>query len=158
MLTTGTLSSRLVAVGASTGGTEAMARLFKLLPHPFPGIVVVQHLPPSFTGLYAKRLDKDLAFNVQEAADNVRIMPNSIYIAPGNRHLLVERRGGLCYTRLGDSDRVNGHCPSVDVLFNSVANELGRHAIGIILTGMGADGAMGLLHMRNRGSYTIGQD
>jgi two-component system chemotaxis response regulator CheB len=151
-------NGRLIAIGASTGGTEAMAKLFHLFPTPLPGIVVVQHMPPVFTQMYADRLNKELPFTVTEAKDNVRVMPNTIHIAPGDRHLQIERRGTQIFTRVGGQNKVNGHCPSVDVLFNSCAEVYGRLALGIILTGMGADGATGLLNMRRKGSFTIGQD
>ncbi len=148
----------LIAVGASTGGTEALARLFHLLPENMPGIVVVQHMPPVFTKMYAERLNKELPFTVTEASDNVQIRPRCVYIAPGDRHLTVKKRGSAYFTALGGTEKVSGHCPSVDVLFRSVAEEVGKHAVGIILTGMGADGAQGLLQMRQKGAYTIGQD
>lgn len=148
----------IIAIGASTGGTEALASLFHMLPENMPGIVVVQHMPPVFTKMYADRLNKELPFTVTEAQDNVQIKPGTIHIAPGDRHLLIKRNGPFFHTVLGNTEKVSGHCPSVDVLFESVANEAGKQATGIILTGMGADGALGLLRMRNRGAYTIGQD
>jgi two-component system chemotaxis response regulator CheB len=148
----------LIAIGASTGGTEALAQLFRLLPENIPGIVVVQHMPPVFTKMYAERLNKELPFTVAEAGDNELIKPRCIYIAPGDRHLTVKKRGSTYFTVLGGTDKVSGHCPSVDVLFKSVANEAGKRSVGIILTGMGADGAQGLLQMRQKGAYTIGQD
>ena len=148
----------LITIGASTGGTEALAKLFHLLPENMPGIVVVQHMPPVFTKMYADRLNKELPFTVVEAGDNAQIKPHCIYIAPGDRHLTVKKRGSAYFTVLGGTDKVSGHCPSVDVLFNSVANEAGKLSVGIILTGMGADGAKGLLQMRQKGAYTIGQD
>ncbi|NLT57743.1 MAG: chemotaxis protein CheB [Clostridiales bacterium] len=151
------LARRLIAVGASTGGTEAMAKLFRLLPVQLPGIVVVQHMPPVFTRMYAERLDEELPFSVREVSGEALIEPGSIHIAPGGRHLLVERRKDRFYTRLGDTEKVGGHCPSVDVLFRSVAAAAGPSAIGLLLTGMGADGAAGLVEMRQAGAYTIGQ-
>lgn len=154
----GDLSRRIVAIGASTGGTEALAKVLRMLPPEMPGIVVVQHMPPVFTNMYAERLDRELPFTVREAEDNVQILPGSIHIAPGDRHLRVKRRGGAFYTVVGGTDKVSGHCPSVDALFESVAEEAGSSAVGVILTGMGADGARGLLQMRNRGAFTIGQD
>jgi chemotaxis response regulator CheB len=152
------LTTKLIAIGASTGGTEALAKLFHLLPPHMPGIVVVQHMPPVFTQLYAERLNKELPYTVTEAKDNVQILPNTIHIAPGDRHLLVKKKGAALYTVLGNTTKVNGHCPSVDVLFNSVADEYAWQAMGVILTGMGADGAAGMLRMKSKGSYTIGQD
>ena len=152
------ITRRLIAIGASTGGTEALARLFRDLPPRIPGIVVVQHMPPVFTKMYAERLNRELPFAVCEATDGVLVEPGSIHIAPGDRHLLVERRGNRFYTRLGDTEKVSGHCPSVDALFSSVAHAVRSLATGVILTGMGADGAQGMLEMRGAGAYTIGQD
>jgi two-component system chemotaxis response regulator CheB len=152
------LTTKLIAIGASTGGTEALAKLFHLLPPHMPGMVVVQHMPPVFTQLYAERLDKELPYRVTEAKDNVQILPNTIHIAPGDKHLLIKKKGNSLYTVLGNTTKVNGHCPSVDVLFNSVADEYAWQSMGIILTGMGADGAAGMLRMKSKGSYTIGQD
>jgi two-component system chemotaxis response regulator CheB len=152
------LQNHIIAIGASTGGTEAMAKLFKMLPEDMPGIVVVQHMPPVFTRMYAERLDRELPFSVTEAADNIRIKPRTIHIAPGDRHLLVKRNGPHYYTHLGGTEKINGHCPSVDVLFESVAKAAGKNSTGIILTGMGADGARGLLRMKKSGAHTIGQD
>lgn len=152
------LQKHIIAVGASTGGTEALAKLFRNLPKEMPGIVVVQHMPPIFTRMYAERLNRELPFTVTEAEDNVQIKPGTIHIAPGDRHLLVRRNGPYYYTQLGGTEKINGHCPSVDVLFESVASQAGKNCTGIILTGMGADGAKGLLRMKNNGAYTIGQD
>lgn len=153
-----TSGSRIIAVGASTGGTEALSALFRGLHGDIPGIVVVQHMPPVFTAMFAERLDRELPFEVCEASDNLRIRPNCIYIAPGDRHLQIKRIGSSFFTVVGGTHKVNGHCPSVDVLFESVANAAGPGGIGVILTGMGGDGAEGLLAMRQRGAYTIGQD
>lgn len=152
------LQKHVIAIGASTGGTEAMAKLFHQLPEKLPGVVVVQHMPPVFTKMYAERLNRELALTVKEAVDNEMIKPGTVYIAPGDRHLQIKRKGPFYYTVLGNTEKVSGHCPSVDVLFNSVAKEAGKDATGIILTGMGADGALGLLRMKNMGAYTIGQD
>ena len=152
------VQSNIIAIGASTGGTEALVQLFKLLPETMPGMVVVQHMPPVFTKMYAQRLDNDLPFEVVEAQDNVLIKPCSVHIAPGDRQLMIKRCGNLFYTSLGNSEKVSGHCPSVDVLFESVSKEAGDLAVGIILTGMGADGAKGLASMRAKGAFTIGQD
>jgi two-component system chemotaxis response regulator CheB len=152
------LEGCIVAVGASTGGTEALAKLFRGLPPHMPGIVVVQHMPPVFTKMYADRLNNELEFDVVEAEDNAVVRPGSIHIAPGDRQMYVKRRGNGFVTALGGTEKVSGHCPSVDALFESVAKEAGRLACGIILTGMGADGAMGLLAMRRNGAYTLGQD
>lgn len=152
------LQKHIIAIGASTGGTEALVTLFKMLPSEIPGIVVVQHMPPVFTRMYAERLNRELPFNVTEATENILVKPGSIHIAPGDRHLIVKRNGPNYYTHLAGTEKVNGHCPSVDVLFNSVAEAAGKNCTGIILTGMGADGARGLLRMKNSGAYTIGQD
>jgi two-component system chemotaxis response regulator CheB len=123
-----------------------------------PGMVVVQHMPPVFTKMFADRLNNELPFEVREAEDNVLIAPNSIHIAPGDRHLRIQKQGPFFYTRLGGAEKISGHCPSVDALFSSVAETAGPQAVGIILTGMGADGAQGLLRMRKKGAFTIGQD
>lgn len=152
------LLNRIVAIGASTGGTEALAKVFHLLPPDMPGIVVVQHMPPVFTKMYADRLNNELPFTVCEAVDNVQVLPGSIHVAPGDRHLRIKKRGSGFFTAVGGTDKVSGHCPSVDALFDSVADEAGDAAVGVILTGMGADGAQGLLKMRRRGAFTIGQN
>jgi len=148
----------LIAIGASTGGTEATAQILKELGNDLPGIVIVQHMPAMFTRLYAERLNETCAMAVKEAADGDQIVPGRALIAPGGLHMSVARgRGGLiAECRAGE--KVNGHCPSVDVLFDSVARMKGVNALGIILTGMGSDGAKGLLAMRNAGAETIGQD
>ena len=156
--TGGVLSTRIIAVGASTGGTEALVALLGGLRANIPGIVIVQHMPPVFTEMFAQRLDRDLPFEVCEAKDNAPIKMNSIHIAPGDRHLMIKKIGSGYYTVLGGSTKFGGHCPSVDVLFSSVAKVAGSAATGIILTGMGGDGAEGMLEMRNNGAYTIGQD
>lgn len=158
VLLEGALATKIVAVGASTGGTEALATFFRGLKPTMPGIVVVQHMPPGFTDMFAKRLDKELPFDVCEAKDNTQIKLNSIHIAPGDRHLTVKKIGSNYYTVLGNSEKVGGHCPAVDVLFHSVAAVAGSAATGVILTGMGGDGAEGMLAMRERGAFTVGQD
>ena len=152
------LNNHIIAIGASTGGTEALAKLFRLLPGMMPGIVVVQHMPPVFTKLYADRLDRELPFKVVEAENHVQIKPGMICIAPGDRHMEIQRVNGSYHTKLGGTEKVGGHCPAVNVLFESVAKVAGKNATGVILTGMGADGAKGLLSMRNAGAYTFGQD
>lgn len=149
-----------IALGASTGGTQSTGKILKALPADVPGMVVVQHMPPDFTRMYAENLDKDCAMTIKEAKDGDQIEKGVVLIAPGgNMHLEVVKRGtGYC-VHLFHGEKVNGHCPSVDVLFNSVAKTTpGKDAIGIILTGMGADGARGLLEIKNKGGYTIGQD
>lgn len=115
-------------------------------------------MPPVFTAMFAERLDRELPFDVREAADNVHIMPNSIHIAPGDRHLRIKRVGGSYYTSVGGTEKISGHCPSADALFSSAAREAGASCYGVILTGMGSDGAEGLLEMKKRGAFTIGQD
>jgi two-component system chemotaxis response regulator CheB len=152
-------ANQIIAFGASTGGTESLAKLFRLLPDNMPGIVVTQHIPPGFSKLYADRLDKELPFfEVKEAVNGDIIRPKTIHIAPGGSQLRVRRANGGFSVSVGEHVKVGGHCPAVDVLFESVAAAAGRQATGVILTGMGADGAKGLLAMRRAGAYTIGQD
>lgn len=151
-------SEKIIAFGSSTGGTRALEFILKQLPTGLPGIVIVQHLPESFTKSFASRLDKKSSITIKEAGDKDDILPGHAYIAKGNKHLVVERRAGRAIIRLSDGPAVNFHKPSADILFNSVASEIGSMATGIILTGMGADGAEGLLNMRKSGAYTIGQD
>jgi len=152
------LESTLIAIGASTGGTEALVSFFHRLPARMPGMVVVQHMPPVFTKMYADRLQSELPFEVVEATHGAPILPGSIHIAPGSHQMTVRRQGSGWVTCLGGTERVGGHCPAVDVLFGSVAREAGDKAVGIILTGMGSDGAKGLLEMRRQGAFTLGQD
>ena len=149
---------RAIAIGASAGGTEALSRLLPRFPKDFPCVLVVQHMPKDFTGLFAAGLDRKCAAEVREAADGDALAPGLVLIAPGDRHMTVERRGGDYFVRLSDGEKVSGHRPSVDALFSSAASVLGGRAIGVILTGMGADGAEGLLRMKNAGARTIGQD
>ena len=158
IFTEGAVSTKIVAVGASTGGTEAIFKLLSGLKTNMPGIVVVQHMPPVFTEMFARRLDRELPFEVCEASDNSPIKQGSVHIAPGDRHLMIKKIGGGFYTVLGDSQKVGGHCPSVNMLFDSVAKVAGNAATGVILTGMGSDGATGILGIRDHGGFTIGQD
>jgi len=151
-------TERIVAIGASTGGTEAIKEVLQGLPADAPAIVIAQHIPESFSGAFAKRMDGVSEMSVCEASDRQPILPGHAYIAPGNRHLRVERDGARYRCRLDDGEPVNRHKPSVEVLFNSVAQCVGRNAVGIMLTGMGKDGAQGLLNMRNAGAHTIAQD
>lgn len=151
-------SSQIIAIGASTGGTEAINRILKELPKSIPGIVIVQHITPDFSRLFAERLNSSTAFTVKEARSGDYIEPGSALVAPGSKHMKIFRRGLNYYVECFEGDKVNGHCPSVDVLFESVAKEAGDKAIGVILTGMGYDGAKGLLSMRRKGARTIGQD
>lgn len=148
----------IIAIGASTGGTETIYKILKGLSADIPGIVVVQHIPPVFSGMFAERMNNQTEFTVTEAKGNEVIEPGRVFIAPGDKHLMVKRVDGKYITELYSGSKVSGHCPSVDVLFNSVANVCGKNAIGVILTGMGKDGAKGLLHMKQKGAITIGQD
>jgi two-component system chemotaxis response regulator CheB len=151
-------TDRLIAVGASTGGTEAIKEFLMGMPPDSPGIVIAQHIPKAFSTPFAERMNRSCQLTVFEAQDGQQIMPGHAYIAPGDRHLLVVRSGARWVCRLDDGPPVNRHKPSVDVLFRSVAQEAGYNAIGVILTGMGKDGAQGLLEMRQAGSPTIAQD
>ena len=148
----------LFNVGASTGGTDAILEVVKDLPATTPGIVIVQHMPPVFTQMYAQRLDRICKMRVKEAAPGDRVVAGQIIIGAGGFHLRLARDARGYFVTSVAGPKVNGHCPSVDVLFDSVAETAGRKAIGVILTGMGADGAKGLLRMRKAGAYTIGQD
>lgn len=151
-------TDRFVAVGASTGGTEALREFLVPLPADFPGVVITQHMPPGFTASFAKRLDGMCAMTVKEAQGGERIVAGHVFIAPGHAHLAVRRSGAYYLTELSGEPPVNRHRPSVDVLFSSVAKAAGRNALGVILTGMGKDGAAGLLEMRQAGAPTFGQD
>ena len=151
-------SQRVVAIGASTGGVEALRVVLCDLPADSPAVVVTQHMPAGFTTRFAERLNKLAQVAVQEAADGQRILPGHVYIAPGNRHLEIVGSGANYTCRLNDSAPVCGHRPSVDVLFHSVAASAQANAIGVILTGMGKDGAEGLKQMRDGGGATIGQN
>lgn len=149
----------VIAIGASTGGTEATAAVMQEYGDDLPGIVVVQHMPPGFTAMYAKRLDNQCKMSVKEAETGDKVLPGTALIAPGgDRHMRLVKVNGIYQVEIKAGPRVNGHCPSVDVLFDSVARSVGPNALGIILTGMGGDGAKGLLAMRRAGAKTIGQD
>ncbi len=152
------LSGRLIAIGASTGGTEAIKEVLTRLPAELPGIVMVQHMPETFTPSFARRLDGLCALRVIEAQGGERIQPGHAYLAPGHSHMTVRRSGSGWVTELNQDAPVNRHRPAVDVLFHSVAREVGKHAVGVILTGMGKDGAQGMLAMRQAGAWNIGQD
>ncbi|HEX4024592.1 MAG TPA: chemotaxis response regulator protein-glutamate methylesterase [Steroidobacteraceae bacterium] len=151
-------ADQIVAIGASTGGTEAIRQVLSRLPSDSPGVVITQHIPRAFTAQFAARMDACSAISVQEAQDGALIQPGCAYIAPGDRHLLVERDGAYCRCRLHDGNPVNRHRPSIDLLFASMAEHVGANAVGVILTGMGSDGARGLKQMRARGAFTIAQD
>jgi two-component system chemotaxis response regulator CheB len=151
-------TDRIIAVGASTGGTEAIRELLTGLPADSPAVVIAQHIPAAFSAPFAKRMDSVSALSVCEPTDGQHIMAGHVYIAPGGRHLLIERDGARYRCRLNDGPPVNRHCPSVDVLFRSVAQQVGPNAVGVILTGMGDDGARGLKEMHAAGAPTIAQD
>ncbi len=149
---------KVIAVGASTGGTKAIEAVLSSMPATAPGTVIVQHMPESFTTSFAQRLNEICQMEVREACDNDSVVPGTVLIAPGNRHMLLYRRGGTYYVNIKNGPRVHYQRPSVDVLFQSVAKNAGKNAVGILLTGMGADGAKGLLAMRKSGADTIAQD
>lgn len=151
-------TERIVAVGASTGGTEALKMLFEALPHDSPGMVVVQHMPANFTKAFAKRLDSICRVSVKEAKNNDTVLRGQILIAPGNDHMLLKRSGARYYVEIRQGPLVSRHRPSVDVLFRSTARYAGKNALGVLLTGMGDDGARGMLEMKKAGAFTIAQD
>ncbi|WP_429600730.1 protein-glutamate methylesterase/protein-glutamine glutaminase, partial [Variovorax sp. PvP013] len=154
----GPARERLIVIGSSTGGTEAVKELLLRMPPDAPPILVAQHMPENFTRSFAQRLDTVTHFHVREAEDGQLARPGDVFIAPGHSHLLVQRRGGAWLTRLSQADPVNRHRPSVDVLFHSAAHAAGAQAIGIILTGMGRDGAAGMRAMHDAGALTFAQD
>lgn len=149
---------KIIAIGASTGGTEAIFTVLKTLPPDMPGIVIVQHIPPVFSRMFAERINSSINLNVKEAQTGDLLERGKVLIAPGDKHMKVVKAGDRFKVECFDGERVNGHCPSVDILFESVAKEAGNKAIGVILTGMGYDGSKGLLSMRRKGARTIGQD
>ncbi len=151
-------TEKLVIIGSSTGGTEAVKEFLIQLPPNFPGILIAQHMPETFTKSFADRLNKSCKINVVEAQGGERILPGHAFIAPGHSHLRLQRSGANYITELSQSEPVNRHRPSVDVLFRSAARIAGKNAIGVILTGMGKDGAVGMLEMHNAGSYNFAQD
>ena len=151
-------TEKVVIVGASTGGTEALRIFLEALPMNSPGIVIVQHMPENFTASFAKRLDSLCKVSVKEAKDNDTVIPGVALIAPGNKHTLLKRSGARYYVQVKDGPLVCRHRPSVDVLFRSAARYAGANAIGVIMTGMGDDGANGMLEMKEAGAYTIAQD
>jgi two-component system, chemotaxis family, protein-glutamate methylesterase/glutaminase len=153
-----TATHKVVAIGASTGGTEALKDLLSALPPDFPGLVMVQHMPEAFTRPFSERLNSLCRIHVQEAKDGDRILPGHALLAPGGHQMQVVRHGMEYAVRVYRGERVNRHLPSVDVLFSSCARQLGKNAIGVLLTGMGADGAKGMLEMRVAEAHTIAQD
>jgi len=151
-------TEKIIAIGASTGGTEAIKDVLIRLPADMPGIVITQHIPEAFSGPFAKRMNGCCAMEVFEATDGQQILPGCVYIAPGSHHLIVERSGARYLCKLSDGPPVNRHRPSVDVLFRSVAQNAGSNAVGAILTGMGNDGAKGMKEMQEAGAPTVAQD
>jgi len=148
----------IIAIGASTGGTEAIYSVLTKLPDGLPGIVIVQHMPPVFTRMFAERLNQATPFLVKEAQTGDIVSPGTVLVAPGEYHMRLKKSGEHYQVECCKGEKVNGHCPSVDVLLESVAGAAGKSAVGVILTGMGYDGAKGLLAMRKNGARTIGQD
>ncbi len=151
-------SEKLIAIGASTGGTEAIRHVLQPLPLSSPALLITQHMPPGFTRSFADRLNKLCQIGVKEAEDGERVLPGHAYIAPGDRHMELSRSGANYQIKIHDGPAVNRHRPSVDVLFHSVAKQAGRNAVGVILTGMGNDGAAGMLAMRQAGAWTLAQN
>lgn len=151
-------TDRIIAIGASTGGTEAIREVLEALPPDAPAVVISQHIPAAFSKPFAERMNRCSAMAVCEAADGQYILPGHVYIAPGDQHLLVERDGARYRCRLSNGPHVNRHRPSVDVMFRSMAQNVGPNAVGVILTGMGDDGARGLKEMLDAGAPTIAQD
>jgi two-component system chemotaxis response regulator CheB len=153
-----TSSEKLIIIGASTGGTEAIKDFLIQMPSDCPGILITQHMPEGFTRSFAKRLDGLCKIAVREAEEGERILPGHAFIAPGHSHLLLARSGANYVTKLDQGPPVNRHRPSVDVLFDSAAQCAGKNAVGVILTGMGKDGALGMLEMKKAGAYNFAQD
>ncbi len=151
-------TEKVVVVGASTGGTEALREFLEAMPLDAPGIVIVQHMPEEFTARFAQRLDKTCRITVKEAVDNDSVIRGQALIAPGNRHALLKRSGARYFVELRDGPLVSRHRPSVDVLFRSAARYGGRNVVGVIMTGMGDDGARGMLEMKEAGAFNIAQD
>jgi len=151
-------TEQIIAIGASTGGTEAIRTVLIQMPPDSPGMVITQHIPRAFSGQFAARMDTCSQMSVKQAEDGDLILPGHAYIAPGDQHLIVMRDGARYRCQLSDDAPVNHHRPSVDVMFHSVAQNVGRNAIGVILTGMGADGSRGLKAMREQGAATLAQD
>ncbi len=152
------VTDKIVAIGASAGGTQAIEAVLKALPREVPGIVIVQHMPEKFTGAFSQRLDGICELSVREGSEGEKVERGKVIIAPGNRHMIVNRRNREYYVSIKDGPLVSRHRPAVDVLFRSIAKNAGGNALGIILTGMGDDGAAGMVEMRNAGTKTIAQD
>ncbi len=151
-------TDKVVVVGASTGGTEALRVFLEALPHDAPGIVIVQHMPEKFTAAFARRMDGLCRITVKEAENNDSVIRGRALIAPGNRHMLLKRSGARYYVEIKDGPLVTRHRPSVDVLFRSAARYAGKNAVGVIMTGMGDDGARGMMEMKEAGAFTVAQD
>lgn len=151
-------TDKVIAIGASTGGTEAIRRVLMAFPGSMPGIVIVQHMPAGFTKMFADRLNEQCEMTVKEAEEGDRVMAGRVLIAPGDFHMTVKRFGGIYKVQLNQEDKVCGHRPSVEVMMNSVAKYVGSNAVGVMLTGMGHDGAKGMLAMRKAGARTMAQD
>jgi len=151
-------NEKILVIGASTGGTEALKDVLSQFPQDCPGIVITQHMPEGFTKSFASRLDGLCKVRVKEAAPGDKVLPGHAYLAPGHSHLLLKRTGSGYICELSSADPVNRHRPSVDVLFKSAAKTAGKNAIGIILTGMGKDGALGMKEMHDAGAHTFAQD
>ncbi len=152
------VKNKIIAIGASTGGTEAITTVLKMLPANMPGILITQHIPPVFSKMFADRLNVQTKFLVKEATNGDVLEPGMVLVAPGDKHLAIKKIGQIYKADVFEGARINGHCPSVDVLFESVARECKENAIGVIMTGMGYDGAKGILSMRRKGAKTIGQN
>lgn len=151
-------TEKVIVVGASTGGTEAIKTFLEMMPLDSPGIVIVQHMPEMFTASFAQRLDNECRISVKEAANDDTVIRGRALIAPGNKHMLLKRSGARYYVEIKDGPLVSRHRPSVDVLFRSASQNAGKNAVGVIMTGMGDDGAKGLLEMKEAGAYTFAQD
>jgi two-component system chemotaxis response regulator CheB len=151
-------TNQVVAIGASTGGTVAVERILKALPPNAPGIIITQHMPELFTKFFASRLKEMTSLDAREAQGGESVVPGTVLVAPGNKHMLLRRSGARYVVEVKDGPRVNRHRPSVDVMFRSVARTAGRNAVGVLLTGMGGDGAQGLLAMHEAGAPTLAQD
>jgi two-component system chemotaxis response regulator CheB len=151
-------TDKIIAIGASTGGTEAIREVLQGMPSDAPGIVIAQHIPPGFSAAFADRLDRQTSLSVKEAEDGDQVLPGHAFVAPGDHHLCLTRDGARYVCRLSDADPVNRHRPSVDVLFRSVLQAAGTNAVAAILTGMGADGAEGMVELAGAGVFTVAQD